>query len=445
MALEIADRVKETTTTTGTGTLDLAGASAGFQTFVLGIGNANTCHYCITDNIDFEVGLGTVTDAAPDTLSRDTVISSSNGGAKVVWGSGSKDVFCVLPGDPDRSRAALQVPGKNVIINGDMPVAQRGTSFTGVGASATEYTLDRFLVYTQGSPQARATVTQESGVFTGFGSSAKIDCTTAEAAVAATELWSWQTRLEAQDLQHYEYGGAGAKTLALTFSIKSPKSGIHCVALFQPDGSRSFVREFTVVAADTEETITVTFPGDASGTINNDTGEGLRVTWPLVAGSDFQVAADAWAAGEDYATSNQQNLLDNVANNFEITGIQLEVGGSATDFERRAFAQELALAQRYYQRLGHGISGYASTTSAVRGSATFLVEMRALPTTVLLDTTPTWIVLNTSRTGSSSTLVASGRDTRGVRVTIDGFGATLTEGDPGFSESTDMIEMDAEL
>lgn len=293
--------------------------------------------------------------------------------------------------------ANLPLRGRNTIINGAMNVKQRGASFTGVGASATEYTLDRWLVYTSGAPQARATVTQETtGVFGGFGNSAKIDCTTVEAAVAATELWSWQQRIEAQDLQFLRYGNAAAKTLSLTFQIKSPKSGTHCVALYQPDGARSFVREFTVAAANTAEEITVTFPGDASGTINNDTGEGLRLTWPLVAGANFQVAADAWAAGEDYATSNQQNLLDNVANNFEITGIQLELGFVSTPFERRSFGQELALCNRYYYKTfpqatapaqNAGVTGAYAFGQGAAGavnfaypSSVFPVVMRAAPT-----------------------------------------------------------------
>lgn len=94
MALVYADRVKETTTTTGTGTLNLGGAATGFQGFVAGIGGGNTCIYCIEDGTNWEVGVGTVTDATPDTLSRDTILASSNGGAAVNWGAGSKDVFC---------------------------------------------------------------------------------------------------------------------------------------------------------------------------------------------------------------------------------------------------------------------------------------------------------------------------------------------------------------
>ena len=99
MALVINDRVKETSTTTGTGTFDLAGVATGFEGFVAGIGTGNTTYYTIFNQgtTEWEVGLGTVTDAATDTLSRDTIISSSNGDAAVSFTSGTKDVFCTLP------------------------------------------------------------------------------------------------------------------------------------------------------------------------------------------------------------------------------------------------------------------------------------------------------------------------------------------------------------
>ena len=99
MALVINDRVKETSTTTGTGTLNLAGAETGYESFVAGIGTGNTTYYAIELNSasEFEVGIGTVTDASPDTLSRDTVISSSNSDSKVDFSAGTKNVFCTLP------------------------------------------------------------------------------------------------------------------------------------------------------------------------------------------------------------------------------------------------------------------------------------------------------------------------------------------------------------
>jgi hypothetical protein len=121
MAHAIAGRVKQTTTTTGTGTISLDGTSTGFRTFVAGIGDGNVCHYCITDGTDFEVGVGTVTDAATDTLSRDTVLYSSNGGNKVNWGAGTKDVFATWDGGVAAMRGAIGLEaGPGVEISGSV-------------------------------------------------------------------------------------------------------------------------------------------------------------------------------------------------------------------------------------------------------------------------------------------------------------------------------------
>ena len=114
MALVVNDRVKETSTTTGTGTFSLAGASLGFETFVAGIGNTNTTYYSIVnENGEFEVGIGTVTDAATDTLSRDTILSSSNSDAAVNFSAGTKDVFCTLPA----SKAVILDSSGNIVAN----------------------------------------------------------------------------------------------------------------------------------------------------------------------------------------------------------------------------------------------------------------------------------------------------------------------------------------
>ena len=114
MALVVNDRVKETSTTTGTGTFSLAGAVTGFETFVAGIGNTNTTYYTIVnDDGAFEVGIGTVTDATPDTLSRDTILSSSNSDSAVDFAAGTKDVFCTLPA----SKAVILDSSGNIVAN----------------------------------------------------------------------------------------------------------------------------------------------------------------------------------------------------------------------------------------------------------------------------------------------------------------------------------------
>jgi hypothetical protein len=268
--------------------------------------------------------------------------------------------------------------GKNILHNGAMTVAQRGT----VVSPTNGFTLDRWHAQVAGA--AAITVSQDTDVPSGqdFSYSLKVDVTTLDSSIAASDRVHIRQVIEAQNLQHLRYGDASAKTLSLTWWMKSPKSGTHCVALYQDDGARSYVREVTVSSADTWEKFTVTFPGDASGTINNDNGAGLYVTFPLAAGTDFHATADAWAAGFDFATSNQQNLVDSAANNFYITGVQLEVGSVATDFEHEDISTTLAKCQRYFQRfsdLDAGMAfanGHAITTTRTRAAIMLPVRLR---------------------------------------------------------------------
>ena len=140
MAFVLNDRVKETTTSTGTGTINLAGAETGFETFVAGVGNSNTCYYCIAHQSadEFEVGIGTVTDASPDTLSRTTIISSSNSDSAVDFSAGTKDVFCTLPA----SKAVFfdESSGSSDVAIGSRGTNPMGLSMTGTVLALTEQT-----------------------------------------------------------------------------------------------------------------------------------------------------------------------------------------------------------------------------------------------------------------------------------------------------------------
>ena len=130
MALVLNDRVKETTTTTGTGTINLGGAQTNFETFVAGIGNSNTTYYAIVhrSSAEFEVGLGTITDASPDTLARTTIISSSNSDSAVDFSAGTKDVFCTMPA----SKAVHEDGSSNVTLPADLSVGDDLTVLGGV-------------------------------------------------------------------------------------------------------------------------------------------------------------------------------------------------------------------------------------------------------------------------------------------------------------------------
>jgi len=307
-------------------------------------------------------------------------------------------------------------PGKNLIQNGSFVVAQRGTSFTGLGTAAA-YTLDRWKLDINGSPEARVTITQDTDVPSGqgFASSLKIDVTTAETSVAAGETFHVFQNIEAQNLQLLAYSTAFAKTMALSFWFKSPKSGTHCVTIDNQDSGSTYIREFTVASADTWEKHSVTFPGDTAAGISNDNGTGLTLIFPLINGTTYQGTANTWTgSGTQWSTSNQQNLLDNTANNIYITGVQLEVGEVATDFEHEDYGTTLAKCQRYYWRqTATGDDGVCmarvNTTTAAVGIIFHPVVMRTPPTLDVSNVAD--LQLNHAATSTATTNITAGNPT----------------------------------
>ena len=339
---------------------------------------------------------------------------------------------------------------KNLIINGGMSVSQRGTSFADPANQA--YLMDRWHWY-EDTATAVATVTQDSsGVFAALGSdfAMKIDCTTADAAVAAGAIANIVQSIEAQDLQHLRYGDASAKTITASFNFQSPKSGAHCCWLYSPDGSRSRVTEFTVASADTPERISVQFAGDTGGTINNDTGRGLDFGITLLSGATYDKTADTWAAGESFGTGNQQNLMDNTANNVYIGDVQLEVGAVATDFEFEPYSVTLAKCLRYYWKLTGaptviGVTSQYKTTDA-HAAVYWPVQMRAAPTVTyastamsVLENNEVWKVMD----GGGADILT----TEGGRITATVAAATLNLGGAGFMrlDSGETFEASAEI
>ena len=242
---------------------------------------------------------------------------------------------------------------KNLIINGAMQVAQRGTSFA--SQTGTAYHLDRFQYNLSGTVGA-ATVTQNTVTdLAGFTKSLKVDCTTADASLAASDRLTLRYAFEGQDLQQVAKGTSSAKQLTLSFYIKATKTGTQIVELFDHDNTRHCAKSVTISQSNTWEKKTITYPADTTGALDTDNANSISIFFGIACGSDFTsgTLATAWAAN---ANANrfvgQVNHFDNTANNFEITGVQLEVGSVATDFEHRSFAQELALSQRYCQVLG---------------------------------------------------------------------------------------------
>ena len=278
--------------------------------------------------------------------------------------------------------AASPIGTKNLIINGDMNIAQRGTSATGL-ATTGYYTVDRWHFYAPSSPTYAFTMSQDTDVplGQGFSSSVKLDCTTAQTPLATNSQLVLRHMIEGQHLQHLAYGTANAKSTTLSFWVKSNKTGTYITNFYQASGTRTISKSYTIDTADTWEKKTITFEGDTSGTISNNNGIGLYVMFHLAMGSSFQSGAlsTSWAS---YTASNysvgQVNLADNTSNYINITGVQLEVGDTATPFEVMPYDMQLARCQRYYQPV-NAISGNASASTALSTNISFAVPMRATP------------------------------------------------------------------
>jgi hypothetical protein len=278
---------------------------------------------------------------------------------------------------------------RNLIINGAMQVAQRGTSAT---LTTGKFTLDRFKTQTVHMDELVGTMTQDSDAPNGFSSSLKITTTTAETSIESNEYLYITQIIEAQDLQHLAFGTSDAKPITLSFWIKSSQTGVFGVSLYTQDNTGIANSTYTINTASTWEYKTITFTGDTSRAINNDNGVGMYVNFHLAAGSNFtsgitdesfEVYTDAkWAGGHV-----QNGVITTASATWQITGVQLEVGSVATPFEHRSYGEELALCQRYAVMFGdsgapysfYG-SGAAYSTTNVSVSIPLPVPMRAVPT-----------------------------------------------------------------
>ena len=289
-------------------------------------------------------------------------------------------------------------PFRNLIINGDMQVAQRATSTSGVADASDEgyNSLDRFGLYYYGGEGGAATMSQDTTVpsDTSYGvqrKSLKVDVTTADTSIGATGIIALKHTVEAQYIHHsgWDYTSSSAN-ITLSFWARSVKAGTYCVLFRCHDasGERYYVKEYTLVA-NTWKHIIFTVPGDSNLVFNADNGEGFEIRWILACGNDRNDAtANTWfAPGSDYdnSTSNQVNFYDHTDNNFFLTGVQLEVGDTASDFEHLPHDVQLQRCKRYYQLIsktnGDAIGqGTHYNSTAIYMSEGIHPEMRATPT-----------------------------------------------------------------
>ena len=247
---------------------------------------------------------------------------------------------------------------RNLIINGACTVAQRSSSVTGI-QSYGYHTTDRFLlsILTLGT----WTVETSTDAPDGFSNSHKITCTTADASPAAGDYLFIEQRLEGQNLQQLKKGTANALPVTLSFWVKSNKTGTYIAEFDDADNSRNINLSYTVNSSGVWEYKTITFDGDTSGVLDNDAGFSARICWWLAGGSNFTsgTLATSWESTVNANRAvNNVNLADTTSNYFAITGVQLEIGDTATPFEHRSYGDELARCQRYYQVFASRVTNY---------------------------------------------------------------------------------------
>jgi hypothetical protein len=279
---------------------------------------------------------------------------------------------------------------KNIVINGAMQVAQRATSTTGIGAADNNFPcVDRMKVRA-GSTAGRATVSQVADGPSGFANCLKFDCTTADASIAAGEYFFLTNIFEGQDLQQLKKGTSDAESVTISFYVKGDQAATYTLELKDQDNSRINTQTFAVTTSWNK--ISLTFIPDTTGAFGDDNLASLQVNLWLHAGSTYTggtFASNTWASEvqANRVNSSATSFFDSTDREFFITGVQMEIGSQATNFEHRSFGEELLLCSRYFY--GHVTGnlqvayngGFYGNNSAT-GHVYFKVPMRAAPTPI---------------------------------------------------------------
>jgi len=254
--------------------------------------------------------------------------------------------------EADAQFAPITIGRKNLIINGSMDVAQRGTAFASVVSGKA--TLDRWRWFDNGSMVVDISQQINATVPEGGRSYIYIDTATIDSSIAAGEYATINLAVEGPDIIQLGWhltDTAKRKPVTLSFYHAHTKVGTYCVAIRNKSNVVSYVAEYEQAVSTAWEKTEITIPAPTIGTWNQSVGEpGLSITFAFAVGSTYRTTADAWQTGNYFGTSNQTNAVDSTSNIQRLTQVQLEVGSIATDFEFRPFGEELALCQRYFEK-----------------------------------------------------------------------------------------------
>ena len=298
---------------------------------------------------------------------------------------------------------------RNKVINGDFQVFQRATAAT-TAAQNTYNTTDRwkFQVSNDGAfTTEKETLSLADQATTGSATAFEIKCTSTDSSIGSGQYALISQDIEAQYLQDLLYGTSSAKDITVSFWCKSNLTGTFSLFLIKMDNTAYYIpTEFSLSSADTWEKKTITITPTqgstslitgANGVINNDNAVGFYVYIYTALGSNYHTASpNTWTTSSIYGTSDQPNLMSSTSNNWYITGLQLEVGDTASDFEYLPHDISLQRCRRYYYKMGPGDSldyfpygvGSCATTQVSQCHVMFPVEMR---TDTTMETTGTAI------------------------------------------------------
>ena len=359
---------------------------------------------------------------------------------------------------------------KPIIINGDMAIAQRGTSATGKTSSGY-YTCDRIQLAMNDAGThtiIQETSTSGNAYLNGFAEAYRVDCTTADASVAADSQLFIKYKVEGRDAQVFKKGTSNAEKFTLAFWVKSNKTGTGQVNLRDEVNTRQCSATYTISSADTWEHKICNFAADTTGALPSTNAEGFGIEWYLAAGSNFTsgTAPTAWEAisNGDSAASLNLAISGSTSNDFSLTGVQLEVGeytsSTLPPFQFESFADSLARCQRYFNILMNSgterqdcLDAHVHDNDTMRGAIHFPVEMRSAPsvTSSSSGSADHWRYISTglnTNYGSAITMAAS---TKSAQFTLVDTGGTNVSGnakEPGsiFNNTTScFLKIDAEL
>ena len=297
---------------------------------------------------------------------------------------------------------------RNLVINGAMKINQRDSGSLTINSGSLQYPCDRFA----------GRGVSSAGVFTlekvtdspaGFTNSLKATVTTADSSLSGSESYRIVQHIEGNNISYLNWGSSDNQTATLSFKVKSSLTGTFGGSVQNGDFDRFVPFSYTISNANTWEDITVTITGDTTGTYQTDASLAIRLNWSL--GAAQLGTAGTYSGSVKHGVTGQTQVISTNGATWQVTGVQLELGSAATDFEHRSFAEELAACQRYYEVTQGGTTEYAETTGAYYISVPFRVQKRAAPTLTTLAQTE-----NCASNAAVTTAGASMDNTLGARV-----------------------------